>query len=166
MTARQTAIAAAADLKWLTNSAGLLRRALRYTPDHARWWGLVRLLVDELGLSLKAAADTASNALRSPGSSSKVRVSADPSGSAALVVDLPRYESIFLGNLSRALVQETPRRRGRVKQSSRKDAIAAARDYGIDISLLRSALERTPAERLSLLESNAAFIRGMRRRPQ
>jgi hypothetical protein len=164
MTARQTAIAAAADLKWLTNSARLLRRTLRHTPDHAKWWGLVRLLVDELGLSLKAAAYAASTALRSPGSSSQFRASADPSGSAALVIDLPRYESIFLGNLSRALVQETPRRRGRIRQSSRKNAVAAARDYGIDISLLRSALERTPAERLSLLESNAAFIRGMRRR--
>src|SRR3954471_394641 len=107
MTARQTAIAAAADLKWLTNSARLLRRALRHTPEHAKWWGLVRLLVDELGLSLKAAAEAASNALRSPGSSSHIRASADPSGSAALVIDLPRYESIFLANLSRALVQET-----------------------------------------------------------
>jgi enoyl-CoA hydratase/carnithine racemase len=157
-------VAAAADLKWLTNSASLLRRALRYTPAQAKWWGLVRLLVEELGLSLKAAADIATTALSAThSSSSALRASVDRSGSAALVVDLPRYQSIFLGNLSRALVHETPRRRGRVKQTATKDAVRAARDYGIDISLVRSALQRTPAERLALLEANAAFVRAMRR---
>lgn len=164
MTARQTAVAAAADLKWLTNSAGLLRRALRHTPDQAKWWGLVRLLVGELGLSLKAAADAATAALRASDSKPSLRAKADPSGSAALVVDLARYHSIFLANLSRALVHETPRRRGRVRQTARKDAVRAARDYGIDISLLRSALHRTPAERLALLEANVAFVRAARRR--
>jgi hypothetical protein len=163
MTARQTAAAAAADLKWLTNSASLLHRALRYTADQAKWWGLVRLLVEELGLSLKAAAETATTALRANHSSSPVRAKADASGSAALVVDLPLYESIFLGNLSRALVHETPRRRGRVRHTAGRDAVRVARDYGIDISLVRSALQRTPAERLALLEANAAFVRGMRR---
>jgi hypothetical protein len=163
MTARQTAVAAAADLKWLTNSAALLRRPLRYHAREAKWWGLVRLLVDRLGLTLKAAADTATAVLHTPDSRAPIDPGADPSGSAALVVDLPRYESVFLANLSRALVLETPRRRGRATRRSTRDAVGAASRYGVDINLVRSALERTSAERLEMLDANVAFVRGMKR---
>ena len=159
------AVAAAADLKWLTNSAALLGRPLRNSPQAARWWGLVKLLVDDLGLSLKSAAATASTALLGLDSGAAVRAAGDPSESATVVVDLPRYQSIFLGNLSRALVHETPRRRGR-RAAGRVDSIAAARRYGVDIDLVRAALARSPAERLALLEDNAAFLRNMRRLPK
>jgi hypothetical protein len=160
MTPRQTAVAAAADLKWLTNSASLLGRPLRYTAESARWWGLVRLLVDELGLTLKAAADAATAALDT-GKAASAPVT-DSAGPVRIECDLPRYESIFLANLSRALTQETPRRRGRVRETP-GSAIAAARRYGIDIGLLRTALERTPAERLALLDRNVEFLRAVRR---
>lgn len=155
------AVAAGADLKWLTNSAALLGRAMRNSPQAARWWGLVRLLVADLGLSLKSAAAAASTALGGSGSHAAVRAAGDPTGSATLVVDLPRYQSIFLGNLSRALVHETPRRRGR-RAAGRVGSIAAARRYGVDIDLVRAALARSPAERLALLEENAAFLRSLR----
>src|SRR6476646_1779062 len=122
MTARQIAVAAAADIKWLTNSASLLRRRLRYDAAAARWWGLVRLLVDELGLTLKAAADAATGALASARSgSAPARV--DRTGTVRIEVNLPRYESVFLANLSRALNHETTRRRGRTKAKA-PDAIA------------------------------------------
>jgi hypothetical protein len=94
----------------------------------------------------------------------KVTAGADSSGSASLIVDLARYESIFLGNLSRALVHEIPRRRGRPpRRGTKLDALATAQDYGVDLDLIRSAIRRTPAERLELLEKNAAFVRDMRR---
>jgi hypothetical protein len=161
MTARQTAVAASSDLKWLTNSAALLRRPLRYNAEAARWWGLVRLLVFELGLTLKAAAAAATSALapRRLRSASPTR---DLAATARIEIDLPRYQSVFLANLSRALNLETPRRRGRASEA-RGNAIAAARRYGIDIGLMQSALERTPAERLALLERNAEFLRAVRR---
>jgi hypothetical protein len=161
MTARQTAVAAAADLKWLTNAASLLRRRLRYDAEAARWWGLVRVLVDELGLTLKAAASTATAAL-AKGRLGSARTPTHYIGPARIEIDLPRYESIFLANLSRALNHETPLRRGRSRQR-RSDAVTAARDYGIDIGLLQTALERTPAERLELLERNVEFLRAVRR---
>jgi hypothetical protein len=41
--------------------------------------------------------------------------------------------------------------------------VAAAQHYGVDLDLIRSAIRRTPAERLALLETNAAFVRDMRR---
>ena len=163
MTARQTAIAAGADLKWLTNSAALLRRPLRYTAHAAKWWGLVRLFTEKIGLSLKAAADAATAALERGGLRASVEASVDPSGSASLVVDLPRYESIFLANLSRALVQETPRRRGRAKDPiAGSNAVSAASRYGIDLGLIQAALDRTPAERLAMLEANVEFVRAAR----
>src|SRR5436305_1407448 len=126
MTARQTAVAAAADLKWLTNSAALLRRPLRHSAREAKWWGLVRLLVDRLGLTLKAAADAATAALHKRKLLMAIDAVADPSGAATVVVDLARYDSIFLANLSRALVLETPRRRGRIARRTTRDAITAA----------------------------------------
>ena len=162
MTPRQTAVAAAVDLKWLTNSAALLRRRLKYTKEAARWWGLVRIFVD-LGLTLKSAAAKATAAL----STHKARPSTSLPAFhfpllAQIALDMPLYDSIFLANLSRALNHETPRRRGRVASTIR-DAIQNARKYGIDIGLLKSALDRTPAERLAILDANVEFVRGARR---
>ena len=165
MTARQTAVAAAAELKWMVNSGALLGRPVRYNRQQAKWWGLVWLLTEQLGLSLRAAAAMSTVALRGGGSSTRVTAGADPSGSASLIVDLARYESIFLGNLSRALVHETPRRRGRPAQRGMKgDALTTAQHYGVDLGLIRSAIARTPAERLALLEKNAEFVLEMRKR--
>ena len=164
MTARQTAVAAGADLKWIVNSAALLGRRLRYDRQQAKWWGLVWLLT-ELGLSLKSAAGASTVALSGGSSSRQVTAGAVPSGSASLIVDLARYDSMFLANLSRALVHETARRRGRPPRRGLKgDSLATAQHYGVDLGLIRSALKRTPAERLALLEKNAAFVRDMRRR--
>jgi hypothetical protein len=164
MTGRQTAIAASANLKWIVNSAALLGRRVRYDRQQARWWGLVWLLTEQLGLSLRAAAAVSTVALRGGSSSTQVTAGSDPSGSASLIVDLARYESIFLANLSRALVHETARRRGRpARRGIKSDALATAQHYGVDLDLIRSAIRRTPAERLALLEENAAFVRDMRR---
>src|SRR5256714_3714304 len=123
MTARQTAVAAAADLKWLTSSAALLRRPFRHRASEAKWWGLVHLLVDRLGLTLKAAAEAATAALHPREFPATIDAVADPAGAARLVVDLARYESIFLANLSRALVLETPRRRGPTASRTNRDAV-------------------------------------------
>ena len=164
MTAHQTAVAAGAGLKWIVNSAALLGKRLRYDRQQAKWWGLVWLLTEQLGLSLKAAAAASTVALRGGSSSTQVTAGSDSSGSASLIVDLARYDSIFLANLSRALMHETPRRRGRPpRRGIKSDALTSARHYGVDLDLIRSAIRRTPAERLALLEQNAAFVRDMRR---
>ena len=165
MTARQTVVAAGADLKWMVNSAALLGRRVRYNRQQAKWWGLVWLLTGQLGLSLRAAAAVSTVALREGKSSTQVTAGADSSGSASIIVDLARYDSIFLANLSRALVHETPRRRGRpARRGIKGDALATAQHYGVDLGLIRSAIKRTPAERLALLEKNAEFVREMRKR--
>jgi hypothetical protein len=165
MTSHQVAVAARADVKWIRNSSALLGRRVRRTPADSRWWGLVRLLTECLALPLQAAAEAATRSLGAKNDAVRITVKADPSHSAALVIDLPRYESIFLGNLSHALVLETPRRRGRPSRIHRgAGAIDSARRYGVDLGLVQAALKRTPAERLDMLEANAGFIRGMRKR--
>jgi hypothetical protein len=161
MTLAQVAVAAAADIKWLMNSSALLRRRIRHTALDSRWWGLVRLLTQSLQLPLNAAARAATVSL-SDVTGKLVRLDTDPSHSASLQLDVERYGSVFLGNLSRALNHETPKRRGRPTGRSTGGPIAAAERYGIDLGLLLSSLERTPAQRLAMLEANAAFVRGMR----
>ena len=167
MTARQFAVASAADIKWIMNSAALLRRRLRYSDSEARWWGFVRLLTEAFGLPLKLAADAATASLVITQLSTAVTIGADPSQTASIVVDLARYESIFLGNLSRARVHETPRRKGRPPRlAAGRQALSSAHRYGIDLGLIESALARTPAERLAMLEANSLFLRDMRRKPK
>lgn len=165
MTSHQVAIAASSDLKWILNSSALLGRPVRRTPADSRWWGLVRLLTECLALPLQAAAEAATRSLGTRKGAARMTVRSDPSQSASLVIDLPRYESIFLGNLSRAIMLETPRRRGRPSRTrGGAAAIHAAQKYGVDLGLVRAALARTPAERLAMLDSNVEFIRGMRKR--
>lgn len=160
MTRHQFAVATGGGIKWVLNSAALLRRRIRYTHDDARWWGLVRVLAESLGLPLKPAAEAATSSLRD-GETTPIT---DLSGSAFLRVDLNRYQSTFLANLSRALVLETPRQRGRPPRAAEGGAISSAASYGVDISLVQAALARTPAQRLAMLESNARMIRAMRKR--
>jgi hypothetical protein len=166
MTASQFATAVGADAKWILNSASLLRRRVNRNAADAKWWGLLRLLTERLGLPLRLAADAATRCLRQGGSVRQISVNADPSGAASVLVDLHRYQSTFLGNLSRALVLETPKRRGRPSRLLTRGnaAVESAVRYGVDLGLVQAALARTPAQRLEMLEANARFIRGLRQR--
>ena len=164
MTVHQFAVATGGDVKWILNSAALLRRRIRHTRADARWWGLLRVLAESLGLPLRAAAEATTSSLRDGPSDGENTPITDVSGSASLRVDLNRYQSLFLANLSRALVRETPKQRGRPPGAAKGGAIASAARYGVDISLVQAALARTPAERLEMLDANARLIQAMRAR--
>jgi len=163
MTLHQFSAVVRADPKWVQNAARLLRRRLRRTPEEARWLRLVRLLHEGFGMSLAAAAATARRALRAAGPTAIAAVSAD--GSAAVTVDLARFESSFVAALAAALRFGGPRRRGRRPGRRRRgrDSLAAARAYGVDLGLLRASLALTPTERLKRLEENASFLGAVRR---
>ena len=166
MNLTQFSIASGCDMKWLLNSSAILGRNIRLTPENARWWGLVRALESTFGLTLANASAAATRALAGQMDDAIVVVAEDDSGVASMLVNLFRYDTNFLANLSRARVRETPKRRGRRAGKSR-DPIAAAERYGLDIGLIQSSLERTPAERLALLDRNREFVyemRGSRRR--
>lgn len=167
MTRAQLAYAAGADEKWVENTARLLCHRLAFTPDEARWLGLVRLLRRELGIPVSRSATLAREALRHPPSSRAVVLAATSDGSASVVVDLARYYSSFAVRLSTALINGSPSRRGRPaarRRSGPRGALAAAAEYGVDLSLLREGLRLTPAERLERLDADAAFLAAIRPR--
>jgi hypothetical protein len=164
-TRTQFARAAMVDEKWLENALRSIDRPLRYTDADARWLGLVHLLARDHGLAVPRAARLASEALAAPPSSRAVRVGDTRDGISALVIDVARYHSAFAAALSAAIHRAGPRRRGRPRRATaRRDAIRAAEDHGVDVSLLRAALRRSPGERLAQLDANAQFLRALRPR--
>jgi len=159
MTLQQLAAAVGADPKWVLNATRLLGRRLRRTPAEARWLRLVRLLHYELGLSLAAASRAATQTFAATESTAVAAES--PDGSAAVIVDRVRFQSSFVAALGAALSVAGPRRRGRGRKP-RRDALAAARAYGVDLGLLGESLALSPAERLERLDENATFLGAVR----
>lgn len=121
------------------------------------------MLESTFGLTLVNAGAAATRALGSGNDDSTVVVAGDAGGSATMTVNVLRYDTTWLANLSRARVRETPRRRGR-RGGHAQNPIERAIAYGLDIGLIQSALERSPAERLALLDSNRAFVYEMKMR--
>lgn len=160
MTLAQFAVAVGADPKWVQNAAAGLGRPVEYTVKEARHLGLVRVLQSTLGVPLRAADQMAGAALREGADELTVREA--PDGSVRVVVDVRRYLSTFTAALSRALSGYEPRARGR--PMVRERGVAAARAYGMDLSLLQASLRRTPAERIRQLDADMEFLRTLRRR--
>jgi hypothetical protein len=161
----QFATAVRADEKWVENTARSLGLRLTYTPAEGLRMGLVRLLARDYGIPVARAAELADEALQHPSETRAVSLAAAPESGVALVIDLARYHSTFAAALSAALHHGGPRRRGRQsfrKRGRGRDAVRAAEAHGVDVSLLREALERSPADRLARLDANAAFLRALR----
>jgi hypothetical protein len=74
-----------------------------------------------------------------------------------LRIDGNRLLSQFAARLSFAVEGYAERRRGR-KRSPSDDALTAAVQYGVDLSLLTASLKRTPAERLRSADDDARFL--------
>jgi hypothetical protein len=160
MTNQQFAIAAGGTTKWVQNAAMILGRRFRRTPEEARWLGLVGSLNQGLGMPLRAAAALANEVFGKPAQTSGDARRSKQRDIARIVVDRGLYSSIATARLSRALVREVPKSRGRRRR--RENPLTAAERYGLDIDLLRISLKRSPAERLAELDQNAAFINAMR----
>ena len=165
LTRAQFAQAARADEKWVENTARTTGRSLSYGPAEARWFGIVRVLTRDFGVSLRRASQLADVALRSPPTAREVVLAESSDRTAALTIDLAREYSAAAAALSAALHHGGPRRRGRRKAARRataRQAVAEAERYGVDLTLLQGALERSPADRLTRLDANAAFVRAIR----
>ncbi|HEX8692758.1 MAG TPA: hypothetical protein VF746_10080 [Longimicrobium sp.] len=159
MTLAQFALAAQADPKWVQNAVQTLGLYLTYSEEEARRLGLARVLGATLGMPLRQAWEVAAEALEHPHERALV-VAESPDGSVQAVVDVLRYLSSFTVALSRAQTY-VPRAPGRPVVRERS-AVEAGREYGIDISLIESNLQRTPAERLRLASDNAELVRALR----
>ena len=113
MTRSQFSLAVNADEKWVDNSARLLGRTLRYDEAEARWLGLVRILVRDLGIPLARAAAISEKAMSLPPDARSVKLQKNESGSLRLVLDLARYHSTHAVSLSVALIHGERRKAGR-----------------------------------------------------
>ena len=180
MTREQFSRSVNADEKWVENAARLLGRSLVYSQREAQWLGLVRILSNEIGLTLARSAKLATEALRQPPSARAVRLGASESRTAEIVLDLARYHSAHNAAVSAALALSGPRKRGRPPAATRHgrrspsvvgeravrettwDILARAKKYGVDLDSLRTGRTDSPAMRLDRLEENAGSLKELR----
>lgn len=80
----------------------------------------------------------------------------------ALRVDVFRILAAVTARQARLATMYQAARRGR-RPSRRRDPVRAAAEYGLDLSLLRENLRRTPEERLRQLDAMLRFRSKVRR---
>jgi hypothetical protein len=130
--------------------------------------GVIRLLARDFGIPVAHAAELADQVLRHTPETRALPLAVSNDGAATLVIDLARYHSTFVAALSAAVIHGGARQRGRPlsKRSRRRDPLAVARHHGVDVSLLRESIDRSPAERLARLDANASFLNALRPVPR
>ena len=165
MTLAEMAALVGAPPKWVLNTMAALERPLAYSMSSARQLAVTRVLQAELQMPLRRAHVMAKRALRvaafQPG---PVVVSPTTHALATVAVDVPRILAGVAVRQSALATTQSSKQRGRPTSRTR-DPQARAADWGLDLSLVRANLRRTPAERLRQLDGMAAFARTVRRAP-
>ena len=157
MTLGQFSTAVGAPRRWVLNAFATLRLPRRYTEELARRLGLAREVHVATGMPLKRAFTLAPEVLAAWPAQKRWVLDGD-GGLVSVTVDLERYLSTYATRLSLARSFYVERQRGRPRKR-KLSGIALAKWYGVDLSLVRESLERTPGERLALLEQAAAFFK-------
>lgn len=156
MTLAQTAAAVGATPRWVLNALTRLRVPRRYGEPLARRLCVARLLSEDIGLPLPRAWELAGKALGGD-LEKEWRYQTDE---VDLRVDLPRVLTRYAARLAAAR-NAGPGIRGR-RPSRRQSAIATARDWGMDLTLLDSTLKKTMDERLSQAAYDIEALRDLR----
>ena len=144
----------------MLNAHAVLGLEPEYSVERAKTFAVARTLEHAWFIPLNRAFRLAEEMLALPGDKVEWRIVAED-GLTTLLVDRNRVLSGFAATLSFALEGYSERRRGRPRRSV-STGIAAARQYGVDVSLLEASLERTPADRLRRLDRDAAFVGGLK----
>ncbi|MBI4420202.1 MAG: hypothetical protein HY560_05195 [Gemmatimonadetes bacterium] len=160
MTLGQFAVAVGAPPRWVQNARAALRLKGAYTEPVARALALARELSRGCGMPLVRAFPLAQRALRE-WPARREYVHENDQGTVRLVVDLERFLSDYAARLSLSRTYYAERRRGRPRKRVR-EPIAAAKAYGVDITLLEENLKRTPEELLRDLDENVRFLRALK----
>jgi len=145
MTLGQFAVAVGASPRWVLNALARLRLPRRYGEPLARRLALARFISEAAQTPLPDALRLADRALHEATPASSWRL--EGPGGVSLAVDLPRFFTTYGAHLALALNHYGEKPRGR-RPSHRGSAIERAKAYGIDVTLLDSALRRTPEERI------------------
>lgn len=120
MNVAQLCVATGADRTWLYNAKRLLDRRIHRTPSGARWWAMVRMLNQEIGLPLALSATAADRVLAQGLAPNRMRISATSDGSMSLQLDLPRFLSTTNALLASAFAFVPSRGRGRPRRAARQ----------------------------------------------
>jgi hypothetical protein len=131
--------------------------------DDIKRLGLAFWLVDSFVMELAWAWEFAGQALRGKTEISRFGHPGGP----VLEIDVGRYLSDFALATARVL-KDPPRtvgRRAHDRPRRPRNAIRAARDFGVDIGALEEGLKRTLEERLKGLDENWRFLRDVRVSP-
>jgi hypothetical protein len=141
--------------RWVLNALARLRLPRRrYTEPLARRLALCRFISEAARTPLPEALRLADRALREADPHGTWRL--EGPGGVALAVDLPRFFTTYGAGLALALNGYGEKPRGR-RPSRRGSAIERAKAYGIDVTLLDSALRRSPEQRLKMVAEDMAF---------
>jgi len=149
--------------KWVLNTMPSLPSRSRYTEMVAKRLIVARAIHSAFGTSLPDAFALAHCALREwDGSAASVTLRANVADDVSLTIDVYRLMAAY--HMRRAELRESyaPMVRGRPRTRS-IDAVAVAVDWGLDLSLIRDNLRKSPAERLRQLDAMRAFTSGVRR---
>lgn len=111
-------LAIGCDAKWLYNSATRLGRAVGRLESDVRWWRIVWLLTESLGLSLANAERVADSAQSLPPSTDRVRIRATADDSIAIALDIARLHDATSIQMAYALHCAVSRPRGRRPSSA------------------------------------------------
>lgn len=159
MTLGQFAVAVGAAPRWVLNALSRLKVRRRYSEPLARRLALVRFLGEGTGMSLSDAWCLAKELLAKTELTGTWR--RESPGGVTLTVEMPRFYTNYGANLSLALNKYGERLRGR-RPRLKKSAIQRAKEYGVDVTLIDSALRRTPEERLRMVSEDMAFLSEIR----
>ena len=160
MTLGEFSTAVGAPKRWIQNAMAVLDLPTEYTVEGAKRLSFARALNAACRMALVDAYPLAAEALAAWPVSKTWRLEG-PDPVVSVTVDLERFLSNFAVRLSLSRSYYAERKRGRPSKRRRR-GIAGAREYGVDISLLKEALKLTPEERLQRLEDTLEFLQSVR----
>jgi hypothetical protein len=163
MTLGELALVVGTSPKWILNAEASLGRDLPYTLATARRLSVARELRTAYGIPLPRAFALAGKAILQYGAGvNPVVLAADPESPVGLTIDVERILSTVHTRLAQVRAMHAPRQRGRTAGRAR-DPLAAARAYGMDVTLLAANQRQSPGERLKQLDAMRDFRRNVRR---
>ena len=149
--------------KWVLNTLRALGLAPRYTLARAQRLTIMRAVHEGAGMPLPAAYAMAGRALRSwRGETACITLPTTASDDVSLTLDVYRLLSSVNVRLADVRESYAPMVRGRPR-ATRVSALDAATAWGLDLSLVRDNLRRTPHERLRQLDAMRAFTMNVQR---
>lgn len=149
--------------KWVLNTMSALRLKPRYTLALAQRLAITRTIHQGAGMPLPAAFTMARQALNAwNGGTERVMLPMPTTDDVSVALDVYRMMSTLYMRLADLRESYAPPVRGRPR-TRRVHALDAATAWGLDLSLLRDNLLKTPHERLRQLDAMRAFAKDVRR---